>query len=52
MERQFTPAHFVRLPSVIRVTDLAGEIVRHRAEVRALGPKSLSISQLMFFEGE
>jgi hypothetical protein len=52
LERQFTPAHSVRLLSVFNVTDLGGEIVRQSVLVMALGPKLSSISQLMFFEGD
>jgi hypothetical protein len=52
LERQLTPVHSVRLLSVINVTDFGGEMVRQSALVMALGPKSSSISQLMFFEGE
>ena len=40
------------MPSAPNVTDLGGEAVRHSVDVRALGPKLESISQLMFFEGE
>jgi hypothetical protein len=42
----------MRLPSGFRVTDFGGESVRQSAFVTALGPKLLSISQLMFFDGE
>jgi hypothetical protein len=52
LERQLTPVHSVRLLSVINVTDFGGETVRHNALVSALGPKSESISQLMFLDGE
>ena len=52
LERQLTPVHSVRLLSVINVTDFGGEMVRQSALVMALGPKSSSISQLMFFDGE
>ena len=52
LERQLTPVHSVRLLSVFNVTDCGGERVRQRAFVSALGPKLLSISQLMFFDGE
>ena len=38
--------------SVIRVTDFGDEMVRQSALVMALEPKWLSISQLMFFDGE
>jgi hypothetical protein len=38
--------------SVIRVTDFGGERVRQSVLVRALAPRLLSISQLMFFDGE
>ena len=37
--------------SVMSVTDFGGEIVRQRALVW-LPPRWLSISQLMFFDGE
>jgi hypothetical protein len=37
---------------VFKVTDFAGEMVRQSVLVVALGPKSESISQLMFFDGE
>jgi hypothetical protein len=52
LERQLTPVHSVRLPSAISVTDFCGEYVRQSVDVMALEPKSLSISQLRFFEGE
>lgn len=52
MERQLTPVHSVRELFVARVTDFGGERVRQSAFVRAFGPKLLSISQLMFFDGE
>lgn len=52
LERQVTPVHSVRLPSACSVTDLGGEMVRHSALVVALVPTLLSISQLMFFDGE
>ena len=52
LERQLTPVHSVRLPSVFNVTDLGGEMVRHSVLVMALGPKLSSISQLMFFDGD
>ena len=52
MERQLTPVHSVRLPSVVNVTDFGCEMVRQSAVVMALGPKLSSISQLMFFDGE
>ncbi len=52
LERQLTPVHSARVPSAESVTDFGGERVRQKALVRALGPKLLSISQLMFFDGE
>ena len=52
MERQLTPVHSLSVLSVIRVTDFGGEIVRHNAPVVAVAPTLLSISQLMFFDGE
>lgn len=52
LERHWSPVHSVSEPVVLSVTDLGGEMVRHSAEVMALGPKLESISQLMFFEGE
>ena len=52
LERQLTPLHSVRLPSVFNVTDFGGEMVRHSALVMALVPTLSSISQLMFFDGE
>ena len=52
LERQLTPVHSVRLPSVFKVTDFGGEMVRQSAFVMVLGPKLSSISQLMFFDGE
>ena len=52
MERQVSPAHSVRVPSVFSVTVFAGEMVRQSALVMALVPKLESISQLMFFDGE
>jgi hypothetical protein len=52
LERQFIPVHSVRLLSVFSVTVLAGDRVRQYALVVALGPTLLSISQLMFFDGE
>ena len=52
MERQFSPVHSVRLLSVFNVTDFGGEMVRQSALVPALVPELLSISQLMFFDGE
>jgi hypothetical protein len=52
LERQLTPVHSVRLPSAFNVTDFGGEMVRQSALVMALELKLLSISQLMFFEGE
>jgi hypothetical protein len=42
----------VRVPPVLNVTDFGGEMVRHSVEVMAVEPTLLSISQLMFFEGE
>ena len=39
LERQFTPAHSVRLLSVFNVTDFGGEMVRHSVLVMALGPE-------------
>jgi hypothetical protein len=52
LERQATPVHSVRLLSVFNVTDFGGETVRQSALVVALVPTLLSISQLMFFDGE
>jgi hypothetical protein len=52
LERHWSPVHSVSEPAVFSVTDLGGEMVRHSAEVMALGPRLSSISQLMFFEGE
>ena len=52
LERQLTPVHSVRLLSVCNVTDFGGEMVRQSALVVALVPTLLSISQLMFFDGE
>jgi hypothetical protein len=52
LERQFSPVHSVRLLSVFNVTDFGGEMVRQSALVPALVPELLSISQLMFFDGE
>ena len=52
LERQLTPVHSVRLPSVFNVTDFGGEMVRQSAPVMALAPRLSSISQLMFFDGE
>jgi hypothetical protein len=51
-ERHWTPVHSVRVPPVLNVTDFGGEMVRHSVEVMAVEPTLLSISQLMFFEGE
>jgi hypothetical protein len=42
----------MRLLSDFNVTDFGGESVRQAAFVTALGPRLLSISQLMFFDGE
>jgi hypothetical protein len=50
LERQLTPVHSLSVLSVISVTDFGGEIVRHSAPV--VPPELLSISQLMFFDGE
>ena len=52
MERQVTPVHSVRLLLVCNVTDFGGEMVRQSALVVAPVPMLLSISQLMFFDGE
>ena len=52
MERQLTPVHSLIVLSVIRVADFGGETVRQSALVMALAPRLLSISQLMFFDGE
>jgi hypothetical protein len=52
LERQLTPVHSVSVLSVFNVTDFGGEMVRHSALVVALVPTLLSISQLMFFDGE
>ena len=52
MERQVAPVHSCSVLSVMRVTDFGGERVRQSALVVALEPKLLSISQLMFFDGE
>jgi hypothetical protein len=51
-ERHCWPVHSVNVLSVLSVTDAAGENVRQKADVMALGPRLLSISQLMFFEGD
>jgi hypothetical protein len=47
-----TPVHSVSVLSVFNVTDFGGEMVRQSALVVALVPTLLSISQLMFFDGE
>jgi hypothetical protein len=52
LERQLTPVHSVRPPSVFSVTDFGDETVRQSALVMALVPKLSSISQPMFFDGE
>ena len=52
LERQLTPVHSVRLLLVCNVTDFGGEMVRQSALVVAPVPTLLSISQLMFFDGE
>jgi hypothetical protein len=52
LERQFTPVHSVSVLSVFNVTVFGGEMVRQYALVTALGPALLSISQLMFCDGE
>ncbi len=44
--------HSVRVLSVCSVTDFGGEMVRQSALVMAPVPMLLSISQLMFFDGE
>ena len=44
--------HSVNELSVLSVTDAGGEIVRQKADVMALAPSPLSISQLMFLEGD
>jgi hypothetical protein len=46
------PLHSFNVPSVVRVTDLGGDTVRQRVLVIALAPRLLSISQLMFLDGE
>ncbi len=51
-ERHCWPVHLVTVPSVFRTADCAGENVRHKVCVIMLEPKLLSISQLMFLEGE
>jgi hypothetical protein len=51
-ERQFTPVHSLSVLSVMRVADFGGEKVRQSTLVRELEPRLLSISQLMFFDGE
>ena len=52
LERQFSPVHSFSVLSVVRVTDFGGESVRQSVLVMALEPRLLSISQLMFFDGE
>jgi hypothetical protein len=52
LERQLTPVHSLSVLSVMRVTDFGGEMVRQSVLVMALEPRLLSISQLMFFDGE
>jgi hypothetical protein len=52
LERQFSPVHSLSVLSVVRVTDFGGESVRQSVLVMALEPRLLSISQLMFFDGE
>jgi hypothetical protein len=47
-----TPVQSVSVLSVFNVTDFGGEMVRQSALVVALVPTLLSISQLMFFDGE
>jgi hypothetical protein len=52
LERHVSPVHSFSVLSVIRVTDFGGESVRQSVLVMALEPRLLSISQLMFFDGE
>ena len=50
--RHCWPLHSANELSVLSVTDAGGENVRQKVDVIAVDPKPLSISQLMFFEGE
>jgi hypothetical protein len=49
--RQLTPVHSVNVLSLFNCTDFGGDMVRQNAPVIALDAP-LSISQLMFFDGE
>jgi hypothetical protein len=52
LARHWALLHSARVLSGFKVTECGGEMVKHSVDVRELGPKLSSISQLMFPDGD